>query len=90
MGEVNFAIGVAVPGGFGTSTASGVVELSHALNSIAPQAAIIIGCFIFIVVFDGPFSPCSLTAKSGLGKAHQLFGEQLPRLLDELNTVLAT
>jgi type I restriction enzyme R subunit len=25
----------------------------------------------------------------GLGKAHQLFGEQLPKLLDELNTVLA-
>ena len=27
--------------------------------------------------------------RGGLGKAHQLFGEQLPRLLDELNTVLA-
>ena len=25
----------------------------------------------------------------GLGKAHQLFGEQLPKLLDELNTALA-
>jgi type I restriction enzyme, R subunit len=25
----------------------------------------------------------------GLGKAHQLFGEQLPDLLDELNEVLA-
>src|SRR5207253_8529561 len=25
----------------------------------------------------------------GLGKAHQLFGEQLPNLLDELNEVLA-
>lgn len=25
----------------------------------------------------------------GLGKAHQLFGEQLPKLLDELNEVLA-
>ena len=25
----------------------------------------------------------------GLGKAHQLFGEQLPNLLDELNTALA-
>ncbi len=24
-----------------------------------------------------------------LGKAHQLFGEQLPKLLDELNEVLA-
>ena len=31
-----------------------------------------------------PFNQCG-----GLGKAHQLFGEQLPRLLDELNTVLA-
>jgi hypothetical protein len=27
--------------------------------------------------------------RGGLGKAHQLFGEQLPMLLDELNTVLA-
>ncbi len=25
----------------------------------------------------------------GLGKAHQLFGEQLPKLLNELNEVLA-
>jgi type I restriction enzyme R subunit len=27
--------------------------------------------------------------RGGLGKAHQLFGEQLPMLLDELNSVLA-
>ena len=27
--------------------------------------------------------------RGGLGKAHQLFGEQLPKLLDELNEVLA-
>ena len=27
--------------------------------------------------------------RGGLGKAHQLFGEQLPKLLDELNTALA-
>ena len=27
--------------------------------------------------------------RGGLGKAHQLFGEQLPKLLDELNTSLA-
>ena len=26
--------------------------------------------------------------RGGLGKAHQLFGEQLPKLLDELNAVL--
>jgi len=31
-----------------------------------------------------PFNQCG-----GLGKAHQLFGEQLPKLLDELNGVLA-
>jgi type I restriction enzyme R subunit len=31
-----------------------------------------------------PFNQCG-----GLGKAHQLFGEQLPKLLDELNEVLA-
>ena len=27
--------------------------------------------------------------RGGLGKAHQLFGEQLPKLLHELNEVLA-
>ena len=27
--------------------------------------------------------------RGGLGKAHQLFGEQLPKILDELNEVLA-
>jgi type I restriction enzyme R subunit len=27
--------------------------------------------------------------RGGFGKAHQLFGEQLPKLLDELNEVLA-
>jgi type I restriction enzyme R subunit len=27
--------------------------------------------------------------RGGLGKAHQPFGEQLPKLLDELNEVLA-
>ena len=27
--------------------------------------------------------------KGGLGKAHHLFGDQLPKLLDELNTVLS-
>ena len=27
--------------------------------------------------------------RGGLGKAHQLFGEQLPALLEELNSTLA-
>jgi type I restriction enzyme, R subunit len=27
--------------------------------------------------------------RGGLGKAHQLFGEQLPKLLEELNDALA-
>ena len=27
--------------------------------------------------------------RGGLGKAHQIFGDQLPKLLDELNEVLA-
>ena len=31
-----------------------------------------------------PFAP-----RGGLGKAHQLFGEQLPKLLDELDSTLA-
>ncbi len=36
---------------------------------------------------DLELSPFNLLG--GLGKAHQLFGEQLPKLLDELNEVLA-
>ncbi len=36
---------------------------------------------------DFEYAPFS--QRGGLGKAHQLFGEQLPKLLDELNHVLA-
>ena len=36
---------------------------------------------------DFDYAPFS--QRGGLGKAHQLFGEQLPALLDELNEVLA-
>jgi type I restriction enzyme R subunit len=36
---------------------------------------------------DFDYAPFS--QRGGLGKAHQLFGEQLPKLLDELNEVLA-
>ena len=36
---------------------------------------------------DFEFAP--FNQRGGLGKAHQLFGEQLPKLLDELNEVLA-
>jgi type I restriction enzyme R subunit len=36
---------------------------------------------------DFDYAPFS--QRGGLGKTHQLFGEQLPNLLDELNEVLA-
>ena len=36
---------------------------------------------------DFEFAP--FNQRGGLGKAHQLFGEQLPKLFDELNEVLA-
>jgi hypothetical protein len=36
---------------------------------------------------DFDYAPFS--QRGGLGKAHRLFGEQLPKLLDELNEVLA-
>jgi type I restriction enzyme R subunit len=36
---------------------------------------------------DFDYSP--FTQRGGLGKAHQLFGDELPRLLDELNEALA-
>jgi type I restriction enzyme R subunit len=35
------------------------------------------------------FESVPFNQRGGLGKAHQLFGEQLPELLDELNEVLA-
>lgn len=35
------------------------------------------------------FDYAPFVQRGGLGKAHQLFGEQLPKLLDELNEVLA-
>jgi type I restriction enzyme, R subunit len=35
------------------------------------------------------FDHAPFTQRGGLGKAHQLVGEQLPKLLDELNEVLA-
>ena len=42
-------------------------------------------CSIELDDFDAvPFNQ-----KGGLGRAHQLFGADLPKLLDELNTVLA-
>jgi len=46
---------------------------------------------------DFEFAPFTVAPKpgeggnqrGGLGKAHQLFGDKLPALLDELNTALA-
>jgi type I restriction enzyme R subunit len=46
-----------------------------------------IGTSLSIEPEDLELSP--FNQRGGLGKAHQLFGEQLPKLLDELNEVLA-
>ena len=35
------------------------------------------------------FSLSPFAQRGGLGRAHQLFGDQLPRLMAELNTTLA-
>jgi type I restriction enzyme R subunit len=35
------------------------------------------------------FDLAPFSQQGGLGKAHQLFGAELPKLLDELNEVLA-
>ncbi len=37
----------------------------------------------------GDFDYAPFNQRGGLGRAHQLFGDQLPKLLDELNEVLA-
>jgi type I restriction enzyme R subunit len=42
---------------------------------------------LLVVLDDLELSPFS--QRGGLGRTHQLFGERLPKLLDELNTVLA-
>jgi type I restriction enzyme R subunit len=46
-----------------------------------------IGTSLSIDADDFDYAPFS--QRGGLGKAHQLFGEQLPKLLDELNVALA-
>ncbi len=38
---------------------------------------------------SGDFDYAPFSQRGGLGKAHQIFGEQLPELLDELNEALA-
>ncbi|MCP5522094.1 MAG: hypothetical protein H7A46_11170 [Verrucomicrobiales bacterium] len=40
-------------------------------------------------VWPDDFDYAPFSKRGGLGKAHQLFGEQLPKLLDELNELLA-
>jgi type I restriction enzyme R subunit len=45
------------------------------------------GAAFSIELEDLELSP--FNQRGGLSKAHQLFGEQLPKLLDELNEVLA-
>ena len=37
----------------------------------------------------GDFQYASFSQQGGLGKAHELFGDELPRLLEELNVELA-
>ena len=45
------------------------------------------GCRLSIAPADLERSP--FNQRGGLGKAHQLFGERLPGLLEELNEALA-
>lgn len=42
-----------------------------------------------ISIEPNDFNYAPFSQRGGLGKAHQLFGDELPRLLDELNEVLA-
>ena len=42
-----------------------------------------------ITIEPDDFDYAPFSQKGGLGKAHQLFGEALPALLEELNTTLA-
>ncbi len=42
-----------------------------------------------VTMEPGDFDYAPFSQRGGLGKAHQLFGEQLSKLLDELNAVLA-
>jgi type I restriction enzyme R subunit len=42
-----------------------------------------------ISIESNDFNYAPFSQRGGLGKAHQLFGVELPKLLDELNEVLA-
>ncbi len=42
-----------------------------------------------IVPGSDDFGYAPFAQRGGLGRAHQLFGEQLPQLLEELNETLA-
>jgi type I restriction enzyme R subunit len=46
-----------------------------------------IGSSLAIGVEDFDYAP--FAERGGLGKAHELFGDDLPRLLEELNVALA-
>ena len=58
----------------------GAVSLIGLTATLAPQT---IACFHQNCVVEYNHE------HGGLGKAHQLFGEQLPKLLEEVNDVLA-
>jgi len=52
-----------------------------------PIPSLIVFHFLENEVVQNDFSDS--LQQGGLGKAHQLFGDELPKLLDELNEVLA-
>ncbi len=46
-------------------------------------------CDNITCIDPGDFDLSPFAQRGGLGKAHQLFGNKFPSLLDELNTILA-
>ncbi len=76
-----------IPSGEGWRAAPGCVCLHARATRLAPPHSRPHRHSLSIEPEDLELSP--FNQRGGLGKAHQLFGEQLPKLLDELNEVLA-
>jgi hypothetical protein len=54
-----------------------------------PSHGGVVSCLPSHGIEPDDFDYAPFSQRGRLGKAHQLFGEQLPKLLDELNEVLA-
>ena len=67
------------------SAACGVAVSERSFATGAPDYTLFVGCKAIGTV---EAKPEGVNQRGGLGRAYQLFGDQLPALLEELNGVL--